>query len=342
MLQHLFSFCAQPYQFDDPLFKRLFLVFCFSVVCLFYLSWHSLWLVNGINNSEQQMNTFKNIPVIITTILCAGFFGCNEKNAPITYDVDMQKYEQQELFAETTNPITAYNRSLNDINEDLIYLCSKNGGTPVLQEGITTREKIAKNIFLLNKLVEENKKKIATLTAEVKKYKQGNSAMYSDLERSKKKLQDYERELESFEARLMSQKMTEDELNGALDELIVYNKLLQLQADKYRNDLSTAYYVCENKKSLKKQGLLVEKGGVLGLGQTAVVNAGAANETNFTQIDIHKVRDIAIHGEHPELMTSHPEGTYEFQRKNNMVTYLHIENPEQFWRSSKYMVVAVR
>ncbi len=285
------------------------------------------------------METVKRLPVYMAAVLLSGMVGCTQKEASIAYDVDLSRYEQPD--ASENFKTVQYNNTLHDINQDLVFVCGKKDNY-VPPEGINSRDKIAKNILILNGLVDENKKQIAYLSSEVKKYKKGNSELYLALKDNKRKLQDYENQLEAFRQELLVKDFTDDELNMTIDNLIIESELLRIQADKYRTDLSTGYYVCQNKRALKRQGLLVEKGGVLGIGQTTVLNAEAANENNFTSIDIHKVRDIAIHGEKPELVTNHPEGSYEFQRKNNMVTYLHIENPEKFWRSSKYMVVAVR
>jgi hypothetical protein len=293
------------------------------------------------------MKTLDKLPTYIAFVLLAGFVSCDEKraDAPIAYDVDMEKYNHLAVSEDKVS--SSHQNTLYTINQDLSYIGSKSGtvsfgnGSP-MESGITLKERISRNIMIINALVDANKRQIADLSMEVKKYKKGNSEMYQALNENKKRIKDYERQLESLREELMVKDFTEDELNMIIDDLILESELLRVQSDKYRKDLSTGYYVCQDRKELKKQGLLVEKGGVLGIGQTTMLNAEAANENNFTPINIHEVRDIAIHGEKPELVTNHPEGTYEFQRKNNMVTYLHIENPEKFWKSSKYMVVAVR
>lgn len=293
------------------------------------------------------MKTFNRLPVWIAIMLLAGFTGCNEKrtDAPIAYDVDIEKYNR---LAVSEDPVSSsYHSTLYTINQDLAFISSKSGTVSLgkespMESGITLKEHISRNIMIINALVDANKRQIADLSSEVKKYKKGNLELSAALRENRRKIQDYEMQLESLREELMVKDFTEDELNMIIDDLIAESELLRIQAEKYKNDLSTGYYVCQDRKELKKQGLLVDKGGVFGLGQTTVLNAEAANERNFTPINIHEVRDIAIHGEKPELVTNHPEGTYEFQKKNNMVTYLHIENPEKFWRSSKYMVVAVR
>lgn len=291
------------------------------------------------------METFGKLPVYAAIMLITGFTGCVEKDATIAYDVDMNKYEKHD-FVEDSNTII-YRKALYDINEDLAFISAKNGITPteagtLMVSDNVIKDRISRNIRIINALVDDNKRQIAYLTAEVKKYKKGNSEMYQTLNENKKRLQAYELQLDAFKEELLLKSYTEDELNMIIDDLIVESELLRLQAQKYRTDLTTGYYVCQDKKELKRQGVLVEKGGVLGLGKTTVLNASAATENNFTPIDIHKVTDIPIHGEKPELVTEHPEGTYEFKKENNMVTYLHIQNPEKFWKTSKYMVVAVR
>jgi hypothetical protein len=43
-----------------------------------------------------------------------------------------------------------------------------------------------------------------------------------------------------------------------------------------------------------------------------------------------------------KLLTNHPAGTYTLDREANKQYVLRITNPQQFWGTSKYLVVQVK
>jgi hypothetical protein len=253
---------------------------------------------------------------------------------------EMRMYQMRDSLIQT------FDQTLAEINKDLVQLNSKQG---VLVDATgdkeadnrTMKESILRNIQIVNLLAEENKKKINNLVAELKQYRMENTTLYTLLEEDAKKIDRYVRQLDSMKSELAFKEYTADELNRKVDDLKIRNELLGVEAERYRTNLSTGYYICEDKKVLRKQGILVQKGGVLGLGKTTMLDP-AVSENNFTKIDIHKNTSIPISGDKPQLVTEHPEGSYEFKKENNMKTYLHIQDPDRFWKTSKYMVVAVR
>ena len=66
------------------------------------------------------------------------------------------------------------------------------------------------------------------------------------------------------------------------------------------------------------------------------------NKSYFTKIDIRVDKEIKLYSRSAEVLTAHPANSYTLQRDANKQYILRITNPEQFWSTSKYLVVLVK
>jgi hypothetical protein len=62
----------------------------------------------------------------------------------------------------------------------------------------------------------------------------------------------------------------------------------------------------------------------------------------FTEIDISKVKTIPVNSRKVELITEHPASSYKLIEDNGQIAYLEIENPQEFWKISKYALMATK
>ena len=97
--------------------------------------------------------------------------------------------------------------------------------------------------------------------------------------------------------------------------------------------LNTAWYVYGTAKELKEQNIL--RGG-------KVLSSTDFNKDYFTEIDIRVDRVFPLYSKRAELLTTHPEGSYEFTKGEDKELTLHVIDFEQFWSVSRYMVIRVR
>jgi ABC-type Zn uptake system ZnuABC Zn-binding protein ZnuA len=86
------------------------------------------------------------------------------------------------------------------------------------------------------------------------------------------------------------------------------------------------------KKELKEQNILKD-------GKVLQQNF---NKDYFTKIDIRVDKEIKLYSRDAEMLTAHPASSYTLQRDANKQYVLRITNPEQFWSTSKYLVVLVK
>ena len=102
--------------------------------------------------------------------------------------------------------------------------------------------------------------------------------------------------------------------------------------------LNAAWFVYGTKKELKEQGIVDERF----LAKDRVLQNSDFNKDYFTQIDIRKDKIIKLHSKSAKLLTTHPDGSYEFIKDEKEQQVLLIEDPTEFWSVSRYLVIQVK
>ena len=165
-------------------------------------------------------------------------------------------------------------------------------------------------------------------------------------EQLRKTLENLTAQLEAKESELavLRQELEAKDIHIAeLDEQVsqLNEDVTTLKDDKARKEetisqqdkeLNTAWYVFGTKRELKEQNIL----------KSGEVLQGNFNKNYFTKIDIRVDKEIKLMSRDAKLLTNHPAGSYTLERDANKQYVLRITNPQQFWSTSKYLVVQVK
>ncbi len=103
-----------------------------------------------------------------------------------------------------------------------------------------------------------------------------------------------------------------------------------------RRELGTVYYAIGTKKELKEAGLVVSKGGVLGLGRTLTLS-GEFDPSLFTALDTDQQTVIHIAAKEARLLSDQPITSYALVPVGKELD-LHILDPQAF-RTVKHVVI---
>ena len=139
-------------------------------------------------------------------------------------------------------------------------------------------------------------------------------------------------QLEAKDIHITELDQTISTLNNDVAELKTESSQKTQTITEQDRELNTAYYVFGTKSELKEQGIL-SKGEVL---------KSHFNKNYFTKIDIRVDKEIKLYSKKASLMTSHPAGSYTLNTDANGQYILRITNPQQFWSTSKYLVILVK
>lgn len=308
---------------------------------------------------DMYMNRLIIPPLIL--VLALSFMGCNQDK------IEQLEREKAALQAEKARQDSALNDFMNTFNEfeaniEMIKekesLITMGADNPEYRsEG---KEAIIEDIQMINDLLDQNRQIIEELSAKAERA-EGLSAEYRRTIGSlKRQLEERNTEISELKQQLVALDYRIEDLNGRIDTLSLENQQLtqttrtqstriQRQRDSL-NDLdqtvneqdralNTAYYVTGTTRELKDLAVIDRDGLFGGKELSEDFNASA-----FNRIDIREVTEIPIATRRPEVLTTHPSGTYEFKDLDDDRQYdiLQITNPGEFWKTSRYLVVLVK
>jgi chromosome segregation ATPase len=287
-------------------------------------------------------------PLLIALSTGMFFNSCTnkEKEEAAIKQVTVVSASRDSLENELVTTMDEINQNLDMIRDKQGLVANTNG-----HESVSKKEAILKNISLINALIADNKEKLDKLEMQTKKLGKEKKAMARLAEQTKLRIEKQEQEIASLKDQLAQESYKVEDLNKRVGEMQMNND--QLSAEKTQltetnskmdKDLNKAYFTYGTSKELKSKSLIEKTGGVLGIGKKdALANAFYKNKSSFTEVDIRETKTIPVQGKSPKLITFHPQNSYEIQEsKDNKYASINIKDPEEFWSSSKYLVVEVR
>ncbi len=102
--------------------------------------------------------------------------------------------------------------------------------------------------------------------------------------------------------------------------------------NKSDEDQNVAWFVCGTRRELKEQGIL-ENGKIL---------EGDFNQDYFTKLNINIDKEIKTFSNSAEILSNHPNESYQLFRDKHKQYILKIINPKLFWDITKYLVIQTR
>lgn len=246
---------------------------------------------------------------------------------------------------------------VGDLTADLAAVKALNAGKPVASqaaelEGKTPaqmRATVRERVKDLAKRLNESEDRLSQSRARVQSLSGSNAEM-------QKQLAVYDSTINSLRVVIESQKSDIAALNDqvlglqsanvtltqARDQLTTEKTQLTSTVETMTKEANKAYYVIGTEKELITKGILSKHGGFLGLGAT-VSPARGLKEEDFTQID--RMRDSVIafpKADKRYAIISHQDvkALAVVPDKNNELREgLKVAQPEQFWATSKFLIV---
>ena len=155
--------------------------------------------------------------------------------------------------------------------------------------------------------------------------------LVAQMEEKDKQLQQLRAELDAKDIHITELDEKIANLNTNVNQLTSDNASKSETISQQDKQLNTAWFVFGTKKELKEQQILVKD----------KVLQGNFNKNYFTKVDIRVDKEIKLYSRSAKMLTSHPASSYTLQRDANKQYVLRITNPQQFWSTSKYLVVLV-
>ncbi len=207
----------------------------------------------------------------------------------------------------------------------------------------SAKERIAGDIAQINTLLQKNKELVKSLT---NKYKASN-AKIAELEitiaNMNKQLTDKDADIASLTAELEALHINVTNLNQQIETITAESaktiKEREQAFEEQANVLNTAYWAFGTKKELAEKNVIEKEGGVLGMGKSLTLKKDF-NRDYFQKIDIREFKQMTLNAKKAVLLANHPADSYHLTGTKT-VESLVIDKPDEFWKTSKYLVVVV-
>ena len=244
--------------------------------------------------------------------------------------------------------VQTFNEIEQDMNivrekEDLLALSADNPEFPD-----DMRERIVKEIREMNSLLEENKAKVISLNKRLKKsgiqiaaLEDKIGLLEESIQRRDSSIQVLKMELTDQDFQLAELYIVLDSLDTAVEEKDSTIQFKEEVISQNEAELDKAYLASGKFKELQEIGLVSKEGGFLGLGKNKVVPADLT-DSFFNQISISQTDRIDVNAKKAELISAHPEDSYQVISNDSIVEYIAITQPEKFWKKTRYAVVETR
>ena len=202
---------------------------------------------------------------------------------------------------------------------------------------------IIEEITQINNLLQKNKEMAKSLQGKLRASNMKVAELEKMIELLNKQLVDKDGEIATLKQELAKLNIDVAGLNQKIQTITAENEQIVKEKnqaiDTQTIALNTAFYAFGTKKELTEKNVIEKEGGVLGMGKTIKMKKDF-NRDYFMKIDIREFKLLTLNVKKARLVTVHPAGSFHFTGTKT-VESLVIDQPEEFWKASKYLLLVV-
>lgn len=298
---------------------------------------------------KKQTQTIVIALVIFVVAVLGGAYIYSQKEAQIKALVS-EKTELAEQMQTRDSLMTEMEDTFNQIESNLTFVKEKRSSLSIENtEGVKDQKKeLVADVQLMDQMLHESAKKIEELEAKLKKsgvnsraFEKRIAALNKSIEDQNTQIAELKQMIEQKDFQLAEFQTKVEELNT---EMVAQNDSLLRESQRLvdrTNEINTGHVAYGTYKELKEKGLLTREGGLLGIGSSLAVNQNF-DPGYFTTLDIRDTKIIPLHTKKAQIISEHPNDSYQLVEEDGQIAYLQIDKPEEFWKISKYAVIEVK
>lgn len=287
-------------------------------------------------------------------VLCASmlFLSACDVESSKQYQALLQ--ERDSLYTEAVAAKGGFDEALNTINEIEVALESVRAAEGIImvenQEGNT--KKAVSQLNAIQQTLQENRNKINDLEKRLAEQGSKSKALTQTVNRLKTQLEEKDNFITSLKAELQQSRdqitelhnqvadLNDDiiTLNDNIENLNVQNAAQQATIETQDAALNTVWVCIATAQVLKEKGILT-KGGLF---QPVELSKQGFDKSQFMQSDKRELVSIPLNTKKANLMSNHPENSYELVENEAGALVLNILDKNTFWSVSNYLIVSIK
>jgi len=306
------------------------------------------------------MKNEKNLPsriiagVLFLAVVVAGsIFFFNNRNR--ISELNQQNADLNSTIRLRDSLVNVMATTFDEIERNLTFIRDKRGQLSLANsEGSKEKKDImVADIKLMNEMLEQNSLKIEELDqklkasgVEIQSFKNKIARLNADILDQNNNIQLLTADLEKRDYQIAQMNLQVINLkneNSAKEDSIIMNRQMIVDKEKIieskDNEMNKAYFISGTPKELVDKGVIQRDGGFLGLGRKNDLK-NTVDQQDFSELDQRTALRLPVFSKKAELITEHPDSSYQFIYQDNQIAYIQIEDPAEFWKLTKYLVVA--
>jgi hypothetical protein len=280
------------------------------------------------------------VVIVLLAVVTAVLFQRYRSASQSYSEMKVQEETARVGYSEAFNAMTEIQDSLNAIavGDTAVNMMSKGYRSEMkATEGI--RRQALDHIALLNASLQRNKDRLRKLEANLRRSGVKMAGLEKMLDGLKQQMVEKEAMIATLNAQVDSLHTTVTGLQTEVAQGVETIHQTQTALEQKRSESATVYYIVGNKSELLKSGVVVAKGGVLGLGKT-LLGSGQQNESLFTALDTDHESVVRTPAAKVQVLSNQPVASYELQLVDGKME-LHILDPGEF-RKAKHLVIMTK
>lgn len=284
---------------------------------------------------------------IAFSILILGLLtACNYKSSgykELEAERDSLLKAQESMQGEIDN----YFSSMNQIEQNIEAIKKTQSvikeNAAVEQTNEESKDKISEDLQFIHDMLKSNQQELDKLKRRLRASAIKSSELERTLQRLTKSLEEEMGKVAILEKELSDKNLLIAEMKDEIGELSQDIQELSEQTENQKSTIkeqdkamNTAWYVFGTSKELKAQKI-INSGGLF---KPSKVLEGEFNKNYFVRIDARNTKSIPLYSSRARIMTTHPKASYTLEKESGSYTLL-INDPENFWSVSKYLVIEV-
>lgn len=309
----------------------------------------------------MKTENFKSIAItmsiLFAIVLATGIYMLVKKS-DLVKTLETEKIALTETIQHRDSVVNDFVGAFNEIEDNLTFITARRNQLALAAENEMSKDKkrqIIQDIRLMDSMLVASSQHIEQLEKKVKDSGVRLKSFENRIAALNKTVADNSMEIEQLRLSVNEKDVQIAGLNTRLTEYeaAVYQKdsVIRINTETIRQNsetiqekteqLNTAWYTVGSWSELKEKGILSRTGGLLGIGSVKDIQPNLTPE-GFTALNIREVQTIPLHTKKAKIISEHPENSYEMIYENGEIAALEIQNPDEFWRISKYAVIEVK
>jgi hypothetical protein len=203
----------------------------------------------------------------------------------------------------------------------------------------TKKNQVIAEINHIKEILAQNRERISQLERKLNQSSKQNKILASTIERIQNELNEKSALITTLQEQLNQKEIKISELNNTINTITTDLENLRDTSNTQQQiinaqdeNLNSVWYCIATRRELKEAGILSS-------GSIFKDKKGEADMSIFVKADLRKLHTIFLNSRSVKLLSTHPEGSYSFEKSDDKLLTLIINNPEKFWSVSRYLVI---